>query len=121
MYRWCNVGVLDYDEEKKLFLVQKSSDTKLQTPNKMAGPSCQYRVPRLRLLFCAENPRGFAQRIVAADRLRKKTEALLLYNLYIDCMPGNGQKITAESLGGMKQRLLSTSRLKQEDGYDTQL
>lgn len=121
VYKWCNIGVLDYDEEKKLFLVQKSRDTQLQTPNKMTGPSCQYWVPRLRLLFCAENPRVFAQRIVAANRLRKKTEALLLYNLYIDCMPGNGQKITAESLGRMKQRLLSTARLKQEDGYDTQL
>ncbi|XP_073447685.1 dynein axonemal heavy chain 1 [Aquarana catesbeiana] len=121
VYKWCNIGVLDYDEEKKLFLVQKSRDTQLQTPNKMTGPSCQYWVPRLRLLFCAENPRVFAQRIVAANRLRKKTEALLLYNLYIDCMPGNGQKITAESLGRMKQRLLSTARLKQEDGVRHQL
>lgn len=23
-YRWCDVGVLDYDEEKKLYLVQKT-------------------------------------------------------------------------------------------------
>lgn len=23
-YRWCEVGVLDYDEEKKLYLVQKT-------------------------------------------------------------------------------------------------
>lgn len=25
-YRWCDVGVLDYDEEKKLYLVQKTDD-----------------------------------------------------------------------------------------------
>ncbi|KAG8534894.1 hypothetical protein GDO81_030013, partial [Engystomops pustulosus] len=125
-YKWCNVGVLEYDEEKKLFLVHKSTDMRLMTAADCRAPhsgvpsptSFQYWVPRIRLMFCAENPRWFAQRIVAADQLRKKTEALLLYNLYVDCMPASGSRnVTAESLHRMRERLLSTARLKKDDAY----
>lgn len=28
-YEWCNVGVLDYDEEKKLYLVHKTDENGL--------------------------------------------------------------------------------------------
>lgn len=28
-YEWCNVGVLDYDEEKKLYLVHKTGENGL--------------------------------------------------------------------------------------------
>ncbi|OCT85694.1 dynein heavy chain 1, axonemal [Xenopus laevis] len=135
VYEWCNVGVLDYDQERKLYLVHKStSNVLLSSANiksyQRNGSSAstetlnlyEYSVPRIRLLFCAENPRVFAKRIVAANKLRKNTEALLLYNLYIDCMPGNGRcVIPADSLNRMKQWLLSTSHLKQDDGVLHQL
>ncbi|KAM4652007.1 dynein axonemal heavy chain 1 [Discoglossus pictus] len=126
VYSWCSVGVLEYDQKKKLYLVHKASENKLMTPAKgithlnnettgMTNPY-QYWVPRIRLLFCAENPQVFAQRVAAASQLRKKTEALLMYNLYIDCMPGNGRCVLGtESINRMKCWLLNTPRLKQDD------
>lgn len=74
---------------------------------------CQYWVPRVRLLFLAEDPRVFAQRVIAANDLRKKTQALLLYNLYVDCMPVDGlQSIEEKSLLRMKQLAVNTPHLR---------
>lgn len=74
---------------------------------------CQYWVPRIQLLFCAEDPRVFTQRVVQANALRKKTEALLLYNLYVDCMPSEGRRLLNEqSLGRIKQWAMSTPRMR---------
>lgn len=126
-YKWCDVGVLDYDEEKKLYLVQKTDKRGLVrdemgmpivnggvTPN--GRPPLlvsQYWVPRIQLLFCAEDPRVFTQRVVQANALRKNTEALLLYNLYVDCMPTEGQRVINEqSLSKIKQWALSTPRMR---------
>ena len=50
----------------------------------------QYWVPRVRLMFSAEDPDTFAQRVSRAFCLRRETESLLRYNLYIDCMPMEG-------------------------------
>lgn len=83
---------------------------------------CQYWVPRIRLLFLAEDPRVFAQRVVSANNLRKKTQALLMYNLYVDCMPVDGlQSIEDRSLYHMKQMATETSRLKRGSVYVLQL
>lgn len=77
--------------------------------------SCQYWVPRVCLLFLAEDPRVFAQRVVSANNLRKKTEALMLYHLYVDCMPTDGlNSISKKSLGRMKLWALHTPKLKKE-------
>ncbi|KAK7819786.1 hypothetical protein U0070_012392 [Myodes glareolus] len=126
-YRWCDVGVLDYDEEKKLYLVQKT-DKKGLVRDEMGMPIVnggvtpkgrppllvsQYWVPRIQLLFCAEDPRVFTQRVVQANALRKNTEALLLYNLYVDCMPTEGQRVINEqSLSKIKQWALSTPGMR---------
>ncbi|KAG8436117.1 hypothetical protein GDO86_007286 [Hymenochirus boettgeri] len=128
VYEWCNVGVLAYDQKRKLYLVHKSTNNRLirtehNKPSKRNGcPETkpadihQYSVPRIRLLFCAEDPCVFAKRIAAANELRKKTEALLLYNLYVDCMPNSGKCfISAETPSKIKQRVLSTPHLKQDD------
>ena len=50
----------------------------------------QYWVPRIRLMFSAEDPRMFAERVANAFAFRRQTEALLRYHLYIDCMPMEG-------------------------------
>ena len=50
----------------------------------------QWMVPRIRLMFCAEDPRAMAARIKSAFESRKVCEAELRYNLYIDCMPMDG-------------------------------
>ena len=47
----------------------------------------QDNLPRLRLLFQAESPRKFAERIAAALENRRQAEIRILYNLYVDCMP----------------------------------
>ncbi|KAM7230116.1 hypothetical protein CapIbe_018833 [Capra ibex] len=126
-YKWCNVGVLDYDKEKKLYLVHKTSEDGL-VRDEMGKPIlnggvtpegrpplliCQYWVPRIQLLFCAEDPRVFTRRVVEASALRKNTEALLLYNLYVDCMPSEGQRLVSEqSLSKIKQWAMSTPRMR---------
>lgn len=55
----------------------------------------------------------FTQRVVQANALRKNTEALLLYNLYVDCMPTEGHRVINEqSLSKIKQWALSTPRMR---------
>ncbi|XP_062056155.1 dynein axonemal heavy chain 1 [Lepus europaeus] len=126
-YKWCEVGVLDYDEEKKLYLVHKT-DKRGLVRDEMGNPImnggvtaegrpplliCQYWVPRIQLLFCAEDPHVFTQRVVQANATRKDTEALLRYNLYIDCMPCDGQQLISEqSLSRIKQWAMSTPRMR---------
>ncbi|XP_006892361.1 PREDICTED: dynein heavy chain 1, axonemal [Elephantulus edwardii] len=126
-YEWCSVGVLDYNEETKLYLVHKTDENGLVRdetgrPIRNGGVTpegrppllaCQYWVPRIQLLFCAEDPRVFAQRVVEAHALRKNTEALLLYNLYVDCMPSEDQRLISEqSLKNIKQWAMSTPRMR---------
>jgi dynein heavy chain len=41
-------------------------------------------------MFKGEDPRVFTRRVVEAFKLRKETEALIRYNLYVDCMPMEG-------------------------------
>lgn len=54
--------------------------------NSLHGGSKHW-VPRIRLLFKAEDPRVFAERIHFALRLRKNAEKQLLWDLTVDCMP----------------------------------
>jgi dynein heavy chain len=42
---------------------------------------------RVELLFQAEDPFNFADRVAAATRRRRQVQQLLRYNLYLDCMP----------------------------------
>uniref|UniRef100_A0A8D0HEG2 Uncharacterized protein n=1 Tax=Sphenodon punctatus TaxID=8508 RepID=A0A8D0HEG2_SPHPU len=129
IYQWTRVGVLDYDKKTKLYLVHKTDERGMvrdadwmpilnggMTPQGRASLlPCQYWVPRVHLLFFAEDPHVFAQRVVSANNLRKKTQALLLYNLYVDCMPVDGlQSIDERSLAKMKQLAIVTSNLRKE-------
>ncbi|KAH1168316.1 dynein axonemal heavy chain 1 [Mauremys mutica] len=129
IYKWVSVGILDYDKETKLYLVHKTNKRGMVrdeegrpilnggvTPEgRVPLMPCQYWVPRVRLLFLAEDPHVFAQRVVSANTLRKKTQALLRYNLYVDCMPVDGlRSIDEKSLGRMKQLAMSTSHLRKE-------
>lgn len=75
----------------------------------------QYWVPRVCLQFLAEDPQVFAERVAAADSLRKKTQGLLMYHLYVDCMPTEGQDaINEKSLQRMKRLAMQTPKLKEE-------
>ncbi|KAM4654602.1 LOW QUALITY PROTEIN: dynein axonemal heavy chain 1 [Amazona ochrocephala] len=129
IYQWIDVGVLDYDKKTKLYLVHKTKNGMVRNeegrPILNGGVTsegrapllpCQYWVPRVCLLFLAEDPRVFAQRVVSADKLRKKTEALLRYNLYVDCMPTDGlNSISEESLQRVKFLAMNTPKLRKAE------
>ncbi|KAF4107339.1 dynein axonemal heavy chain 1 isoform X1 [Onychostoma macrolepis] len=98
-YSWQLVGVLQYSQERKEYLVHKADcngwvrdpDGKPilnggQKEGVLSLQEGQYWVPRIRLLFCAEDPHVFAQRVQFAQDLRQYTEAMILYHLSIDCM-----------------------------------
>ncbi|XP_078270493.1 dynein axonemal heavy chain 1 [Rhinoraja longicauda] len=122
-YRWFFVGVLDYDKERKLYLVQKANSYGLirdeknrivvnggitETGERLELPN-QFWIPRVQLMFSAEDPVVFSKRVAYAHYLRQKTEALLLYNLYIDCMPVDGLRfLDRKSLKNMKKWAFST-------------
>ncbi|XP_029991393.1 dynein heavy chain 1, axonemal [Sphaeramia orbicularis] len=132
-YSWQLVGVLDYNKETCQYLVEKVYPNSRMTskeghsiPNKghqnspLTGAKdfvtgTRYWVPRIRLLFRAEDPRVFAQRIQFALHLRENTEALILYHLSVDCMPiwEGMPSLDSNSLQRIKSYVLSTPGLRQ--------
>ena len=142
-YAWTDVGTLDYDVEKQLFLVQVVGTGGLQhnviptangvvengvvngdSPNE--GPkrkhskleAWQVWVPRVQLLFAAEDPVNFAERVAKAYALRCETEALLRYNLYVDCMPMDGVvRLDPSSVERMITWAKGTRTLKNDKKY----
>ncbi|TKS70983.1 Dynein heavy chain 1, axonemal [Collichthys lucidus] len=131
-YRWHLVGVLDYSKEKHQYLVEKvHQDTKLidregnpiltgeEKKGKCSGVNSmlagtKYWVPKIRLLFHAENPHVFVERIKFALHLREKTEALILYNLTVDAMPiwSGMPSLDTQSLQRIKARVGPCLKLK---------
>ena len=135
-FKWLDVGVLGYNAETKLYFVravgprgiqhnvipkgtqlnayidrddEKSKATPLP-PTLTAEGSW---IPRIRLMFCAEDPVVFADRVAHAYNLRLQTEALLRYHLYVDCMPVDGVvELEACSLDRMVEWASETSMLK---------
>lgn len=65
--------MVDYDPQKLLYTV-KLIDSYNQKLNNQTG---HYFVPRIRLMFLAENPNVFVARVKEAYEARKKTEAQL--------------------------------------------
>ncbi|XP_076826201.1 dynein axonemal heavy chain 1-like isoform X3 [Clavelina lepadiformis] len=131
VYKWFNVGMLDYNSEQNLWLVQKVDDQgrilnskgqpvvnggKQRSGSRMFLPT-QYWIPRIQLMFRAEDATVFSQRVAEAYRLRKKTEGLIRYNLYIDCMPldHNVLKLDSKSFDNMTKKAMTTPGLRTED------
>ncbi|XP_061731227.1 dynein axonemal heavy chain 1 [Nerophis ophidion] len=114
-YSWHLVGVLDYNEEKCQYLVEKVvQNSKLKDEESCLQTGNRYWVPRIRLLFSAEDPRVFVQRIQFAMHQRENTEALILYNLIVDCMPiwEKTPSLDPQCLYNIKKRALSGHGLK---------
>ncbi|XP_030213444.1 dynein heavy chain 1, axonemal [Gadus morhua] len=127
-HSWQAVGVLAYSQEKGRYLVQKADQhgrlrQQQITPflNGGAGddvlPGGGFWVPRIRLLFSAEDPRGFAERVQWAQRAREKAEAMILYGLSVDCMPvwsgtGGTPSLDAATLQHISADALSTPGLR---------
>ena len=103
-YTWQDVGILDYDKTKKMWIVQTlTSDERVldengkPVVNKGIRPDGtrnlrgnQYWIPRIQLQFIAEDPRVFADRVKSAYDERRRTETFLRYQFYIDSMPNDG-------------------------------
>ncbi len=53
-------------------------------------------LPRIFVMFLAEDPDAFARRIIAAHVLRRETEALLRYHAAVDCMPPDSAQAVPE-------------------------
>lgn len=146
-YVWTDVGTLEYDADKQLFLVQVVGTGGLQhnvipTTNGAAGNGImngdvhnkgpkkkhskleaqQVWVPRIQLLFAAEDPVNFAERVAKAYALRCETEALLRYNLYVDCMPMDGVlRLDPSSLDRMINWAKGTRTLKNDKRLEMKL
>ncbi|XP_070190635.1 dynein axonemal heavy chain 1-like isoform X2 [Littorina saxatilis] len=103
-YDWFDVGALDYDSHYKEFLVQKVNSAGrvvdsegqpmvnggVSPDGKRKDLPNQYWIPRIRMMFLAEDPRVFAERVAEAYECRRISEAELRYHLYVDCMPMDG-------------------------------
>ncbi|XP_028430624.1 dynein heavy chain 1, axonemal isoform X1 [Perca flavescens] len=123
-YSWHLVGVLDYSKKKCQYLVQKvhqNSQLTNEEPkrSKSTGVNImeagtKFWVPRIRLVFNAEDPRVFVERIQFALRWRENTEALLLYHLSVDCMPiwRGTPALDTTSFQRIKRRTLSAPGLR---------
>ena len=82
----------------------------------MAG---QYWIPRVRLMFRAEDPRLFAERVAEAFFSRRLTEALLRYHLYVDCMPMDGVgELDQGSLKRVTELAKGAPQLAKDREYD---
>ncbi|XP_048578532.1 dynein axonemal heavy chain 1-like isoform X2 [Nematostella vectensis] len=141
-YEWLEVGALSYDKGSELFLVQivgtdglqhnvvpeeikvrarmTSNDEKPPTKKKKRlNTESQFSVPRIRVLFNAEDPMVFAERVAKAFALRRETEALLRYNLYIDCMPMDGvPRLDSSSIDRMVNWARDTRTLRKDDNLE---
>uniref|UniRef100_UPI0037E91524 dynein axonemal heavy chain 1 n=1 Tax=Semicossyphus pulcher TaxID=241346 RepID=UPI0037E91524 len=130
-YSWQLVVVLDYSKEKCQYLVQKVHRNTNLTGKERNSCLCTFKtkavlwentmlagngywVPRIRLLFIAEDPRVFVERIHFAMRWRENTEALILYNLSVDCMPicRGTPSLDTQSLQRIKRHALSAPGLR---------
>ena len=66
-------------------------------------------------MFLAEDPTVFVRRVAHAHMSRAKTEALLRYHLYIDCMPTDEMaELDSDSLHRIVSTARSSPRLKQD-------
>ncbi|KAL6111885.1 dnah1 [Pungitius sinensis] len=133
-YSWHLVGVLDFSKEICQYLVQKVHQNskltdeegnpalnKRQRKSKSAGVNAmvagaKFWVPRIRLIFSAEDPRVFVERIQFALHLRENAKVLSFYHSCVDCMPfcRGTPSIDSHTLQLIKRQALSTPVLRLE-------
>lgn len=84
-YAWSTASVVSYNDQTGTFGVVDTAGTPLS-------------LPRIFVMFLAEDPEVFVRRVVAAYNLRRETEALLSYSLCVDCMPPDAGQAVDESV-----------------------
>jgi dynein heavy chain len=99
-YGWSECRMLGYDEEVHAYNVQ------------FCDTGIEEKVSRLHLLFFAEDPRVFADRIASAVNRRDAAERRLRYNLYVDCMPTDEmQPLDEEQVARIVNSAMNTEAL----------
>ncbi|CAH0397622.1 unnamed protein product [Chilo suppressalis] len=79
LYEWTNVAAFSYDKASQTWEVMTLDGTKRK-----------FNIPRIRLMFKADDPETFAQRIKFAVDLRRQVENDLRFYLYLDCLRLDG-------------------------------
>jgi dynein heavy chain len=75
---WRPVLITSYDKERNIFVGFWDDDSQEYTE-----------LTRINLLFNAEDPRIFAQRVAQAHQERIYADSQIRYNFFIDYMPNN--------------------------------
>ena len=105
---WHPCRVVAYDSDAAMYTVAWQND----------DASVELR-SRLQLCFDAEDPVRFVNRLVFAHSARSMAEALIRYNLYVDCMPLDGvAQLDSEQVNRIVGRALNTLALKRNE-FDT--
>ncbi|XP_060806154.1 dynein axonemal heavy chain 1-like [Amyelois transitella] len=86
LYEWTNVAAFSFDKQTQLWEVMALDGTKRY-----------FNIPRIRLMFKADDPETFANRVKFAVDLRREVENNLRFYLYLDCLILEGLPIMPRS------------------------
>ena len=104
--RWCAAAVLNWNVHEQRLLVE------WQEHKKKAW------LPRIHVMFLAENPKTHAERVISAHKRRKETEAILRYHLYIDSMPiDETDPLDEAQLERVRDLSINTNKLIQNEDH----
>ena len=101
---WEPCVVRAWDPEARQFEVEWARD------------NARARLGRLSVCFEPEEPTAFAERVARAHESRKTAEALIRYNLYVDCMPTDEiAQLDSQQIGRIVACCLSTESLRKSE------
>ncbi|KAK6626145.1 hypothetical protein RUM43_006450 [Polyplax serrata] len=101
-YLWMDVAVTNYNYKQKTWsiLTLDGNQTRLQ-------------LPRIYVMFRAEDPLNFTYRVMDAVVRRRHTEKLIKFNIYCDCMPLTGiDDLNSESMNRIYKSVTRNGYLK---------
>ncbi|VDD79452.1 unnamed protein product [Mesocestoides corti] len=122
-WHWQKCAVIDYNWNTKKWLVRRKISNICGPTKDPTVAESQYWIPRIQLMFLAEDPVIFAKRVAQAYYDREAAEATIRYNLYLDCMPVDGlvemNQSTINHITYLAKE--STPRLKAVKGLESSL
>lgn len=108
IYVWTDVAVTEYDPGTKLFSVIT-----------LDGFQRHYKVPRIYVMFKADDPVVFAQRVRSAVLFRRKCENHIKYEFYLDTMILTGSYEIEDDMLDRIKRLATRGGLVKVVGSDS--
>ncbi|KAJ1636957.1 hypothetical protein T492DRAFT_353558 [Pavlovales sp. CCMP2436] len=119
---WRECQVIGFDEHESLFRCRALAPEAATDPATARSEWMEVRVPRVELLFAAEDPFVFAKRVAAAHRARAEADAFLRRELYVDSMPTDGiSPLDKERMARMLALSLSNTLLRERRANATAL